>query len=288
MWYRLCIINYTIMCGLRLDRASYERGERRQVRCKKLLSERAGAETETGKCGKRGNSETARKRDTFRQTERARTASCSAVIGLRQTPREEQISPVTFRALLPPTASWDHSKRATALPVNLLLPVTLFQLAHALSLSLSPYYLPSSVRPFIWTDHWSISPFLSSLFTSPLSPTRDGGRRERASKRRNGQKGQRAAKLRNTRKEKQRWKVFSPPKCKDEGTREKERKKKGWRSNVPSGAPSSFRRVPRALCCGARSIVLAFRSAQFEWQAVTDQLPAKASWQAGVTGQEGI
>ncbi|TNN37828.1 hypothetical protein EYF80_051999 [Liparis tanakae] len=30
------------------------------------------------------------------------------------------------------------------------------------------------------------------------------------------------------------------------------------------------------------------RSAQFEWQAVTDQFPAKAARQAGVTGQEGI
>lgn len=49
--------------------------------------------------------------------------------------------------------------------------------------SLSPYYLPSSVRPFIWTDRWSISPFLSSLFTSPLSPAKEGGRRERASER---------------------------------------------------------------------------------------------------------
>lgn len=59
-------------------------------------------------------------------------------------------------------------------------------------------------------------------------------------------------------------------------------------SNVPSPSPFFSSLVPCALCCGARSIVLAFRSAQFEWQAVTDQLPAKASWQAGVTGQEGI
>lgn len=45
---------------------------------------------------------------------------------------------------------------------------------------------------------------------------------------------------------------------------------------------------PRALWCVAHSIVSAFRSAQFEWQAVTDQFPAKAARQAGVTGQEGI
>lgn len=45
---------------------------------------------------------------------------------------------------------------------------------------------------------------------------------------------------------------------------------------------------PRALWCAAHSIVSAFRSAQFEWQAVTDQFPAKAARQAGVTGQEGI
>uniref|UniRef100_A0AAV2MB33 Uncharacterized protein n=1 Tax=Knipowitschia caucasica TaxID=637954 RepID=A0AAV2MB33_KNICA len=44
---------------------------------------------------------------------------------------------------------------------------------------------------------------------------------------------------------------------------------------------------PRPLCA-AHSIVSAFTSAQFEWQAVTDQFPAKAARQARVTGQEGI
>lgn len=56
----------------------------------------------------------------------------------------------------------------------------------------------------------------------------------------------------------------------------------------PPPPPRSSPPTPRALWCVAHSIVSAFRSAQFEWQAVTDQFPAKAARQAGVTGQEGI
>lgn len=166
-----------------------------------------------------------KERHTFRQTERARTASCSAVIGLRQTPREEQISPVTFRALLPPTASWDHSKRATALPVNLRLPVTLSQLAHARSLFL-PIICRAACVPSSGQTVDPYHPFCPHSSLAHCHPPEKARASERASERRNGQKGQRAAKVRNTRKEKQRSKVFSPPKCTDDGTREKESKKK--------------------------------------------------------------
>lgn len=121
-----------------------------------------------------------KERHTFRQTERARTASCSAVIGLRQTPREEQISPVTFRALLPPTASWDHSKRATALPVNLRLPVTLSQLAHARSLFL-PIICRAACVP---SSGQTVDPYHPFCPHSSLAhchpPEKAGGESERA------------------------------------------------------------------------------------------------------------
>lgn len=76
--------------------------------------------------------------------------------------------------------------------------------------------------------------------------------------------------------------TLAPPRAFFQGT--------SWPPLPPPPQPASLPLPshPQALWCVAHSIVSAFRSAQFEWQAVTDQFPAKAARQAGVTGQEGI
>lgn len=223
-------------------------------RCRAQLDKQNERERERWRERKGGSGKAVRQAESEWASERARTGSCSAVIGLRQTRREEQISALTFRAPLPPTAPWDHSKR----PVNLPAPVTLLFLTR---FSFSP--LSSEQRAALHLDRPLIH-ITPSVLTGPLSPAGEG-ETQRLKAGREGRKW-------GTRRERGKGRRHSRPL-----NEWRKKKGKGWNGEG----------IQR-LCCAARSIVLAFRSAQFEWQAVTDQLPAKASWQAGVTGQEGI
>lgn len=151
--------------------------------------------TERRREGKRGigkavrQSETARKRKTRResegedsqlqccdrtQTDTARVADITADISGSATPNS------LLRSQQPCHSPPCQSPCACHSPFT-----------HFLSFS---HYLQSSVRPFIWTDRWSISPLLSPLLTGPLSLARERVRerekgRERLKERTGGSEG---------------------------------------------------------------------------------------------------